>query len=407
MTDFADAMEIIVAHVTTLGARTVSLSNATGEILAEDVTAAHPLPPFASSSMDGFALRSADTVPATAVRPVTLPVTATVLAGTPPHRSLKMGEAFRIMTGAQIPRGADTVVMKERVTELEDGITISGELLPGSNVRRKGEEFRKGATVLRKGTLITPPVVGLLATVGRARIRVYRKARVGLIITGNEVCSPGVSLEAGQIHDANTDALSSALHMLGIVSVTVTKTPDHLAAVRDAIQAALRSSDVVITVGGISVGDRDVVRQAMAACGVQEHFWRIAMKPGKPNFFGTKGKRMVFGLPGNPVSALLSFHVLARPAIMRMSGWNSPAPQLIRARLEEDLTKRPGRMEFVRMRLSVDDRYGYCVRPVPLQESHMLSGVVLADAIYRFPKRASVVRQGKYIRVERIDWGLT
>ena len=404
MIDFDEALAIVLAQAGTLGTRARSISRATVGILAEYVKAAHPLPPLTSSSMDGFALRSADTAGAHAGKPVILPVAETVYAGGPPSHPLKRGEACRIMTGAQIAQGADSVVMKERVSEVEEGIAITHVIPPGNNVRRKGEEYRTGAIVLRKGVLITPPVAGLIATAGHKHIRVYRRPRIGLIITGNEVRPPGAALKAGQIHDANSTALLSALRMIGMETVTVARAADQASAMRESIQAALRSSDVVITVGGISVGDRDFVREAMSACGVQERFWRIAMKPGKPNYFGTKGKRMVFGLPGNPVSALLSFHFLVRPALARMSGRDLPPPLVVQARLEADLSKRPGRLEFVRMRLSHDGKHDTAA-PVSLQESHMLSGVAEANAIYRFPKDASSMRRGRRVPVEILDWG--
>ncbi len=405
MIDFEAALAIVLEHSATLGTRTKPLSTVTGDVLAEHIIARNSIPPFDSSSMDGYALRTVDVANAGEGHAVTLAVVGAVHAGEETSTSIGRLKAVKIMTGAQIPRGADAVIMKEHVTATDGGIEIVAPVRPGSNIRGKGAEFRSGAIVLRSGTLITPPVAGLLATAGSARVRVFRKPRVALLVTGSELRSPGAGLKSGQIRDANSTALLSALSMLGVDSVSVTRVADSRTRIFDAIGVALRISDIVMTVGGISVGDRDYVREALHAHNVDEHFWRIAMKPGKPNFFGTKDKTLVFGLPGNPVSALLSFHVLVRPAIARIRGLGVPEALVIHARLAEDLEKKPGRLEFVRVRIANDTVRGFIAVPVREQESHMLSGLSSATGMYRFPKHAALVRKGKHIPVELLDWG--
>lgn len=404
MIDFDDALAIILGQSKPLGTRMKPLSSATGDVLAEDVAAKHPIPPFDSSSMDGYAIRAADIEGAGSGHPVMLAVAGTVHAGEVASVAVKRGCAVRIMTGAQIPRGANAVIMKELVTETDTGIEIGIPIYPGTNIRPLGAEFKKGSIILCSGTLITPPVAGLLATAGCARVRVFKKPRVALVVTGDELRPVGAKLEAGQIRDANSTALSAALNMLGIGEVTVARAADKPANTFDAIGTALRSADIVITVGGISVGDRDYVREALHALRVKEHFWRIAMKPGKPNYFGTKGRKPVFGLPGNPVSALLSFHLLVRPAIARMTGLHNSEPLVIHARLAEDLKKQAGRLEFVRIRISSDTNGTFVAAPVRGQESHMLSSLSSATGLYRFPKDATSARKGRSIPVEIIHW---
>ncbi|MFZ1729368.1 MAG: gephyrin-like molybdotransferase Glp [Bacteroidota bacterium] len=404
MIDFDDALAIVLAESAVLGTTIKPLSRVTGEILAEDITAKNPMPPFDSSSMDGYAIRSADIANADVGHPVTLSVAGTIHAGEAADTAVKRRSAIKIMTGAPIPRGADAVIMKELVTETDSGIEISTPIRSGTSIRRRGAEFKKGAVVLLSGTLITPPVAGLLASAGCARVRVFKKPRVSLVVTGDEVRPVTAELKAGQIRDSNSTALSSALNMLGVSEVRMTRAADAPAQISQVIGEALRSSDIVITVGGISVGDHDYVREALHSLRVKEHFWRIAMKPGKPNFFGTKGKKLIFALPGNPVSALLSFHLLIRPAIARMTGQSLPEPLIIHARLTGDLKKQAGRMEFVRVRISKDGKGGFIVAPLRGQESHMLSGLASANGIYRFPKSATSVQRNRSIAVELINW---
>ncbi len=407
MIAFDEAHAIVLQKSTVLGTRVVLLHSATGEVLAENITAPHPIPLFDSSSMDGFALHSTDLAAAADGRAVTLSVAGTIHAGKAAELAVGRRSAIRIMTGAKIPHGADAVIMKELVTETEDAIEIRTPIRKGANIRRRGAEFIKDAVILNSGTLVTPPVAGLIATSGRMRVRVYKKPRVALVITGDEVRPPTAKLKEGQIRDANSPALASALTLLGIDQVNVSHAADNRSDVSNTISDALRTADVVITVGGISVGDHDYVRETLRSLRVEEHFWRIAMKPGKPNYFGTRGKKMVFGLPGNPVSALISFHVLVRPAISSMMGRSNPEPLVLRARLTTDLKKQPGRMEFVRIRISNDSKGELTAEPLPGQESHMLSSLSSATGIFRFSRNATSVRKGRTIPVELLDWGLT
>ena len=405
MIDFDSALALVLEHCTVTGTRTVPLAEAAGSVLAEDVTAKNDIPPFDSSSVDGYALRARDSAGAGAGRAVKFAVAGVVHAGEVPAAAAGRLCAVKIMTGAPMPENADAVVMKEHVTNTVEGIELTSGVPRGSHIRRRGAEFREGAIVLHRGTLITPPVAGLLATAGRARVRVYGQPRISVILTGSELRSPGAELKPGQVRDSNSAAFTSALRMLGIQTVTVSRAADRPARVFDAVGAALRSADIVITVGGISVGDRDYVREAMQAHEVSEHFWRVAMKPGKPNYFGTRAGTLVFGLPGNPVSALLSFYLLVRPAIARIMGMTVRDPLVVHARLEGDLKKEAGRMEFVRMRLSGDGKGGFTAEPLRGQESHMLSGLSAANGLYRFPKKETVKAGGRNIPVELIEWG--
>jgi molybdopterin molybdotransferase len=307
--------------------------------------------------------------------------------------------------------------MKEDCREEAAAVTVLRPASPGHNIRPRAGEFRKGQTVLPPGLLITPPVAGLLATFGYAGVMVYETPAVTIAVTGDELLAPSQRLRPGKIHDANTFALAAAVQMIGIQTIRTVRLPDQPARLKRHLSAAMRRSDVLLTVGGISVGDHDYVRAVLGELGVHEDFWRVAVKPGKPAFFGrwrypsagrAGGRRrrhgLVFGLPGNPVSALLCFHQLVKPALWKLMGRRSQAPMILHARLVGERRKSPGRLEWVRGVLSCADD-GLRVKPTSGQDSHMLGGLAQANCLIRFPREAEQLADDEEVVVEPLSWG--
>src|SRR3954470_13820649 len=304
----AEARERVLAAVRPLPAEDVPLDAALGRVLAEEVRSEADLPPFDSSAMDGFAVVAG---PAGE-----LPVVGESRAGRPAERPLSAGEAMRISTGAAVPEGADAVVPVERVETGTDGRVLVPETQPGAHIRRAGEDVREGAPVIAAGTELDPAGVAVLAALGHARVRCGRVPRVAVLVTGDELVEPGEPLGPGQIRDSNAYALSAQAVRAGARVTSRTIVRDERAATEEAFARALQEADVVIGSGGVSVGPHDHVKPALAALGVEERFWGVRLKPGKPTWFGTApGGKLVFGLPGNPVSAMINFHLFARPAL--------------------------------------------------------------------------------------------
>ena len=404
---FEEGLQIILEKTPTLGKITLSLRKLSGRILAEDILTPFPLPRFDNSAMDGYAVKVRDYERASPANPIPVKVVATIRAGETGNQSLPPGMAIKIMTGAPIPPGAEAVVMREDV-ESEQGLFIIKPIKRGANIRRQGGELPENSLALSAGTRVTPPVVGMLATLGKERALVYKSPKATVIITGDELQQLGEEAVSGRIYNSNGPALESAIRRSGVQSIKLLSCPDDESALRRQLGMALRNSDLIITVGGISVGDYDYVRRVANSLGVTEHLWRMAIKPGKPVYFGTfaRGKRnpVVFiGLPGNPVSALMGFNLFARTAIRKMTGDPSPAPRIAQARLARDLRKKVGRTEFVRARLSPSDGLP-SVDPVTGQESHMVSGLVQADSLIIFPKDAEFLPRDSIVDMIPIEW---
>lgn len=407
---YREALAQVLAKARPLPPMRVPLRQSLGYYLARDVVARESIPLFDQSAVDGYGLHAADLEGIAAGRPARLPLAGEVPAGSPTHRTVVAGKAIRIFTGAPIPRGVDTVVMKEDCKEEGGAVLIQRAIPLGANIRRQGEEFGKGTRVLTAGTRITPPVVGLLATLGCARPSVHRKPRVALITTGNELREPGERLKAGQIRDSNAYALAAALEALGIESIDIARVRDDREAIRCQLAGALKETDVVITVGGISVGDYDHVKAAAAEVGVKTVYWKVAIKPGRPNFFGTYSqrnaavKKLVFGLPGNPVAALLSFHQLVRPALLKMAGASQPQPLAWNATLTTERRKKPGRLEWVRGVLTTSNDHGLTASATTGQESHMLGGLAAANCLIDFPADSTVLALEESVHVQWLTW---
>lgn len=410
MTPFVEALAAVLAHARPLPRHRVALQDALGCVLAKPLRARFDSPRFDQSAMDGWAVRAGDTARACEAHPVVLRVGTTIRAGDPGAGCVRPGTAARIMTGAPLPAGADAVVRKEACEETANEVRFRRPAAVGENIRRQGEEFRRGDPVLPAGTGVTPAVIGALATFGYASVDVHRKPVVALVVTGNELTVPGERLRRGAIYDANTFALEAALDELGIRERTSTRAADDLAATERAVRAALRKADVVLTAGGVSVGEHDLVKGVFERLGVATVHWRVAIKPGMPNYFGTwkrKGARgrpvLVFGLPGNPVAALLSYHQFAKPALRRMMGEQALPDRAFRAVLQGELTKKAGRLEWVRAVARPMDGT-WTVTPVGGRGSHMVGGLAQANALIVFPADATHLEAGQQVTVESLEW---
>lgn len=399
MIDFDRALALVLETARPLPAESVDLEASDGRVLARDVRVRHDLPRFDQSSMDGYALHADDLVAGRVLRRG-----GEMPAGRTRRLPLRPGTAVQVFTGSRIPRDTAAILKVEDAEACDDGIRVVIAPPPGRYLRRRGEELARGERLLAAGTPITPPVLGLLAANGESRLRVHRRPDVALLVLGDELVAPGAPLEPGQIRDANGPALSAALRRVGVGRLRRRVVGDDPRALRRAMAREIARCDAVITVGGASVGDHDHVEDVRRALKVRERFHRVAMKPGKPNVFGTApGGALMFGLPGNPVSALVSFHHFVAPALRRLAGAAAVAPAYSRAVLATSLSSTSARLEWVRGTVELSE--GRLVaRPTRGQESHMLSGLAAADALLELPRGVDRLPAGAEVRVRLLDW---
>jgi molybdopterin molybdotransferase len=389
----AAAQQLVLERAKPLEAERVPIERATGRVLAEPAAAAVDLPPFASSAMDGYALRSADTVGA----PVTLPVVARIAAGTPAGRPLGPGEAMAIATGGAVPEGADAVVPIEVVEEGPDGLSVLEPVEAGANVRDRGGDVQAGETVLEPGVVLGAGQVGALAAAGVAEVRATKRPRVGILVTGSELRQPGERLEPGQIYESNGLLLATALQLGGAVPAQLGVVADTEDEHRRTMERALLGFDMLVTTGGASVGPHDLVRKVQADLRVEEVFWGVAMKPGKPVAFGVRRNHLVFNLPGNPVSVLATFELLVRPAVNALLGLPSPLPAFRSGKLGAAVRRNAERDEFVRATLADEDGE-VVLSPVLGQESHMIVRSGRAAALAWIPAGEGEIPVGSPVR---------
>jgi molybdopterin molybdotransferase len=367
-----EAQRLILERVEPLPAETVALDDALGRTLAEDAAATVDLPPFDSSAMDGFAVRSEDT-------PGRLPVAHRIAAGSPAPRPLEAGEAMGIATGGVVPPGADAVIPIEYVVERDNSLEIADSVDVGANVRPAGSDLRRGDVVVGRGVRLGAAQLGALAAAGRPEVQASRRPRAAVLATGSELRPPGEPLLPGQIYEANSVLLEAQLVSAGALVERLSAVADEENAHREALRRGLEA-DVLVTSGGVSVGPHDLVRSILAELGVEEVFWGVSVKPGKPISFGIAGQRLVFGLPGNPVSVLVGFELFVRPALLALQGAADPMPRFERGTLGADLRRSPGRDELVRARLTPGAE-GTLVEPLAGRESHMIARAAGADAL--------------------------
>jgi len=384
-----EALERILGRVTPLEPEDVDLSAAAGRVLAEDALAAVDLPPFPSSAMDGFAVRSEDT-------PGRLPIVARIAAGVPAPRGLEAGEAMAIATGGVVPVGADSVIPIENVVADDNSVEIPDRVVQSDNVRPRGGDVGAGDVVVPRGARLGAAQIGALAAAGLDRVVAARRPRVAVLATGTELRRPGEALGPGEVYEANWILLATVFASAGADIDALPAVADDESSHRAALERGL-AADVFVTSGGVSVGPHDLVRRILGELGVEEIFWGIAVKPGKPLAFGVSGSTLVFGLPGNPVSSLVGAEVFVRPALLALQGASVPGPVFFEGRLATAVRRNAHRDEFVRAR-SFASGDGVLLDPVSGQESHMIARAAAADALVLVPRGEGELAVGERAR---------
>lgn len=371
-----EAQRIVLERAKRLDPERVPIERAAGRVLAEPAAALVDLPPFPSSAMDGYAVRSADT----ADPPKRLPIVARIAAGSPADRPLAPGEAMAISTGGAVPEGADAVVPLELVEESDEAINVAAPVAQGANVRERAGDVSAGDIVLEPGARLGPAQVAALAAAGVSEVQCSKRPRVGILVTGSELRQPGEPLDAGEIYESNGLLLATALQLAGAVPAQLGVVADEPGELERAMERALLGFDMLITSGGASVGPHDLVRATQAKLRVEELFWGVSVKPGKPVAFGVRRDHLVFNLPGNPVSVLVTFELFVRPAVNALLGVPDPLPEYRSAILGGAVKRNPHRDEYVR---ATSRREGdtMVVDPLPGRESHMIAGAARADAL--------------------------
>jgi molybdopterin molybdotransferase len=384
------ALAAILGRIRPLAGEDVPIADAAGRVLREAARASVDLPPFDSSAMDGFAVRSQDT-------PGTLPVVARIAAGRPAERALEPGEAMAVATGGAVPAGADAVIPLEYVVQFDNNtIEIGEHVAAGASVRPRGGDIHAGDVVVEAGSELGPAQVGALAAAGIGSVVCARRPAVAVLTTGTELRAPGEELAPGQIYEANGVMLAAALTRAGADVRTLPAVPDDDEAHRAAIERGLEA-DVLVTSGGVSVGPHDLVRVIAGELGVEEVFWRVAIKPGKPLSFGVRGDTLVFGLPGNPVSSLVCFELFVRPAVRALQGARDPGPHYTLGELAAPVRRNAERDEYLRARARVEDGR-VLLEPLQGQESHMIARAVAATALVHAPRGDGELAAGDVVR---------
>jgi molybdopterin molybdotransferase len=385
------------------------LSDSLGKVLAQEIKSMEPSPRFDASSVDGYAvsLRSFENFSGE----LQLSLAAEIPAGDNTLRKLPAGKTMRIFTGGRVPSGADAVIMQEFVNSVNGSTLFSAMPRPEENVRRRGAEFAAKSTIFESGTLITPAVISTLAALGCKKVKVYKKPRISIVVSGDEIKPPGAKLKSGEIYDSNSFALNAALNAMGIMHVNTFHVRDDLKKTTTTLRKALEVSDIVIVTGGVSVGKHDFVRESLSNLSANEIFWQVKVKPGKPLLFckipqkGKTNEKYIFGLPGNPVSVLVTFHLFVRSAILQSMGYAGKDHSII-ASLAGPMKKAAGRAEYIRGKLSFPDRKLPSALPLREQESNMTSGLAHADCLIEFPEDDTYLPEGTEVRVIPIQWSL-
>lgn len=387
-----DALTQVLQTVRPLAGERLSLFDATGRVLAEDVASVREVPPFTNSAMDGYAVRHTDIRTVGPDAPVELAVAEIIQAGAVPAKTVEPKTASKIMTGAVLPLGADTVVKVEDTTEVNGRVQVHAAGKKGDNIRLSGEDIRGGQTILRRGRVLRPADIGLLASVGRSYVLVHQQPRVAILSTGNELAEVDSPLRPGQIVNSNAYTLAAAVREAGGQPVPLAIARDTLDETRAALGEAVRH-DAVLSTGGVSVGDFDFVKAAMDEIGIERLFWRIAQKPGKPLTYGLLRGRPYFGLPGNPVSALVCFYLYTWPTLRRLAGYHKLFFPTVTVTLGQDIPKTGGLTEFVRCRLTPAGG-GYVAHSTGTQSSGVLSSLSLGEALLIGPPDLHLLKRG-------------
>ncbi|MBF0624556.1 MAG: molybdopterin molybdotransferase MoeA [Magnetococcales bacterium] len=400
MLSFDEARNRVLAGIQPLGeSRTVPVREALGRVLAWPAVAGLNVPNHDNSAMDGYGVRMADLDPE---QPTTLEVVADLPAGERLTVPLGVGQAVRIMTGAPVPEGCDCVVMQEVATREGRQVTIPSGQRPGQHIRAAGEDIRAGEAILPAGRRLTPPDLGLLTSLGFARIQVRRRPKVAVLSTGNEVVEAGGALLPGMVYDSNRTALLTALAGLGVKTVDLGLAGDRREAIETALARGAREADAIITTGGVSEGDYDLVKEILQQRG-EVHFWKVAMKPGKPQAYGRLGGALFFGLPGNPVSGLAVFLLMVRPALLRLMGATDEPVRVLELPFRGEFSKKHDRLDFVRGVVHWQGAESWVETTGP-QGSGILTSLSRANAFIVLPPGPRKLRDGDRVTVRLIDW---
>lgn len=363
-----------------------NVSDAGGFVLSKNIYSPLDLPPFDQSAMDGYAIIAKDVFAGN-----TISVFGESAAGKSYMKNISGGQAVRIFTGAEIPRGADTVVVQEKVSLQKSSLTIGDEnLRPGLNIRTRGSQIKKGALALKKGTTLTPAAMGFIASMGLNKVYVFKKPNVSIIVTGNELQKPGTKLSRGKIFESNAITVETALRQTGVLVIKILFVGDDEKKIREALKKSLRHSDFVLFTGGISVGDYDFVGTALKKEKVQEVFYKVKQKPGKPLFFGMKNKKYVFGLPGNPASVLTCLYGYVVPAIKKFSGHSNCFLNVICLPLSTNLQKKKGLTHF--LKATTDFK---TVISLDGQGSDIMRSYAESNCLIRFPEETETMQEGE------------
>jgi molybdopterin molybdotransferase len=401
MISVEEAMNRILARIQVLGLEKVDIIGSLERVIGEDILAPRNIPPLDNSAMDGYAVRAVDIKGASQENPISLKVIEELPAGALPQMSVTKGEAVRIMTGAPIPKGADTVVMVEDTEKAGEGVRVFQGVPPGENIRRAGEDAKKDDRVISKGSVIRAAAVGMLASVGRAFVSVHQRPVVAILCTGDELVDVDGGIADHKIVSSNSYTLSAQVMECGALPLQLGIAKDDPAEIEEKLREGLRT-DVILSSAGVSVGDYDLVKDILRGIGFQMDFWGVAMRPGQPLAFGTIGGKPTFGLPGNPVSSMVSFEQFVRPSLLKMMGHKNLFRPLVEAVLKEEISKKPGRRHFMRAKLSLEnDRY--VVTTTGPQGSGILNSMVEANSLVIVPEEVTEIKAGEKVRVQILD----
>jgi molybdopterin molybdotransferase len=398
MISFEEALDKILSRIRPLGLEKVLLLEGLGRIIGEDIYARRDIPPFDNSAMDGYALKFEDIRESSKDHPVRLEVIEDLPAGSVPKKTIGKGQAIRIMTGAPVPKGADTVIPVEE-TRKEDGYAVILKAAPfGENIRRSGEDVKKEERVISRGDLIRPAEIGMLASVGRSSVLVYQKPLVAILCTGDELVDVDENLDETKIISSNSYTLAAQVKDCGAVPVQLGIARDRKEEIREKLRQGTRA-DMLISSAGVSVGDYDFAKDALGDLGMEMAFWQVSMKPGKPLAFGTIQGKPVFGLPGNPVSSMVSFEEFVRPSLLKMMGHRQVFRSVVEAILQEEIRKTAGRRHFIRAFVSFKQG-SYFATTTGDQGSGILMSMLKANGLIMIPEAQEIARAGEKVKVQ-------
>ncbi|MDI6869078.1 MAG: molybdopterin molybdotransferase MoeA [Coprothermobacterota bacterium] len=402
MVSYEEALKIVLENCRPLASKKIELEDAFGLVLSEDIYSPENIPPFDNSAMDGYAVRAEDVLEATEERPVSLEIIQDLKAGTFAKTLVEPGKATRIMTGAPIPPGADAVVRKEFTIQKEGLVSILKPVKRGTDIRPAGEDIRVGDLVLKKGTIVEEGEIGILAALGIDRVPVYPPPRVAIITTGDELVGVSEKLVPGKIRDTNTYTLLAQVRKVGARAIIFPRIPDKKESIIKVLKEALQC-DVIITTGGVSMGEYDYVKESLEDLGARLHFWKVKQRPGHPMAFWTLVEKPVFGIPGNPAASIICFEEYVRPALRKMMGYRFLFRPQVKALMGEDYAKESkGRLQFLRVKLERKDHiYAYLAGA---QGSAILTSMAAADALALVPEEVNSLKKGEEILVHLIHF---